>query len=262
MRMPSRESGGGADGTSSGPGPPFPGLAAFRIALRSLTILGWRLVPSGIGGSALYYPVVGLLLGALWVGTDRAAALVVDRLLTSVLVLLVATGATGAGPLMALGRTIAARLTTTDREGALRVLEGTPTRAVYASLLLVVGLELACLYELDHFRLSGLLLTPMLGRCGMVVLAVGSRAARADGRRVKFAPALTFREFALASTMTFAIVLVVNEYLGLVLVMCTAALTVGLRVVFHRWLGGINDATIGATCEATQLTALAVLALF
>ena len=89
------------------------------------------------------------------------------------------------------------------------------------------------------------------------------REARgSDGRRVKFAPDTTFREFAVASTLTFAVIFIATESLGLVLVLATAALIIGLRSLFHRWLDGINDTVMDATCELTQLVTLAILALF
>ena len=243
-------------------GQSFPGLADFRTAVHSLTILGPRLAHSTIGVSAIYYPAVGLLLGAAWVATDRAAILVGDRLVASSLVLLVAALLTGAQPLLGLSRTMASLASGRSRQGVLAIMQGPPTRTVYVCLILVSALELVCVYELDRFRLVALLFAPILARCSMVVLAVGSRGARSDGRRVKFAPDTTFREFAVASTLTFAVIFIATESLGLVLVLATAALIIGLRSLFHRWLDGINDTVMDATCELTQLVTLAILALF
>ena len=91
----------------------------------------------------------------------------------------------------------------------------------------------------------------------------GGRLARSASRRaaVKFAPGVAFREFALASTGTFAVVFLSTEFLGLLLVLFTAALVIGLRIFFHRWFGGVNRAALGAACELTQLGILLLLAL-
>jgi hypothetical protein len=127
---------------------------------------------------------------------------------------------------------------------------------------LVAAVELALLGALDRFRVVGLAFAPVLGCCAMVVLAVGSRAARADGRRLKFAPGVGFREFGVASTATFALVFLSTEFLGLLLVLATAAFTIGARVSLHRWLGGVNDTAMLATGEAVQLLVIAVLVAF
>jgi hypothetical protein len=126
----------------------------------------------------------------------------------------------------------------------------------------VAALEFFCLLHLDRFHSIGLLFAPMLARAAMVVLAVGSRAARTDGRQVKFAPEVTFNEFALASAATFAAVSLAADFLGLVLVLATAVLTVALRVFFHWRFGGIDRTAVHGACQATELAVLAILAAF
>jgi hypothetical protein len=128
-------------------------------------------------------------------------------------------------------------------------------------LALLVALQIGVLCALDRFRVVGLVLAPVLGCCSLVVMAVGSRAARADGRRLKFAPAVTFREFGVASTATFALVFLSTDFLGLLLVLATAAFTIGARVFFHRWLDGVNETALLATGEATQVLILTLLAI-
>ncbi len=240
---------------------PLPGLAGLREAVLDLTPVGRRNPPQAFGTSVVYYPVVGLLLGLLWLGTDRlAASLGMNRLESSLAVLVVAHLATGAQRLMDLSRTVLA-LFGTARPVRVKALENGPSRPAYAVAAVIALLELFCLWTVDRFRPVGLLCAPLLAYCSMVVMAVGSRAARADGRQVKFAPGVAFREFALASTGTFAVVFLLTEFLGLLLVLFTAALVIGLRLFFHRWFGGVNRAALGAACELTQIGILLLLAL-
>jgi cobalamin synthase len=247
--------------TARHPATPLPGLAGLREAVLSLTLLGRGRRPLGIDGSTVYYPLVGLLLGLLWLGTDRlAASLGMNRLASSAAVVAVAHLATGGQRLLDLGRTALA-LFAAGRPARMKALEGAPARRAYAAAAVVALLEILCLWRLDRFRPIGLLFAPLLAHCSIVVMAVGSRAARGDSRRVKFAPGVTFREFALASTGTFAAVFLLTEFLGLLLVLFTAVLVVGLRLFFHRWLDGVNRAVLGAACELTQLGVLALLAL-
>src|SRR5215470_4511540 len=88
--------------------PPFPGAAAALAALRTLTVLGRGRAPLPVDASALYYPAVGAVLGALWVLTDRALQPAIGRIGASAAVLLVATAATGARPAWALARMLGA----------------------------------------------------------------------------------------------------------------------------------------------------------
>jgi cobalamin synthase len=236
---------------------PFPGRAAIAAAFRALTCIGPG--PTGrVDASAVYYPLVGLALGLLWLAVDRAVSAVAGRIVASIAVALVAALATGGRPLRALARTIAAL--PCDRASRLAVIEsGRGNASDNLCAAIVLAMEVAVLCALVRYRPVGLVFAPVLGTCSMVVLAVGSRAARADGRRLKFAPSVTFREFGLASTATFAMVFLTTEFLGLLLVLATAAFTIAARVLLHRWIDGVNETTMLATGEAAQLMILALL---
>jgi cobalamin synthase len=246
--------------SESRPAAPFPGVAALVAAIRALTILGPG--PAGrVDASAVYYPVVGLALGGLWFLTDVVVTALFGRGAANVAVAIAAAVATGGRPLRALARTVEALpCARTRRLAVLESGRGAGVDAICAAA--VLALEIAALAALDRFRPIGLIFAPVLGCCSMVVLAVGSRAARSDGRRLKFAPAVTFREFGLASTATFALVFLSTEFLGLLLVLATAAFTITARVFFHRWLDGVNETVMLATGEMTQLLILALLAAF
>ena len=237
--------------------PLLPGWRAIGTAFRTLTVLGPNRVELGVDASAVYYPVVGLALGVLWVATDRAVGALSGRFAASVAVLVVSAAVTRAKGLRALGRVVAAlpsrrpdRLPRLDVGGAV---SGVCTAVLAAA-------ELGALCVLVRYRLVGLAFAPLLGCCAMVVMAVGSRAARADGRRLKFAPDVGFTEFGAASAATFALVSLTSEFLGLLLVLSTAVFTVAARVFFHRWIDGVNDTAVLATGEAVQLVTLAFLA--
>ena len=240
-----------------GPGPrpaaPFPSPSGIVEAFRFV-----RYGAAQVGAWAVYLPVVGVVLGALWLAADTLANPIAGRLGASVAVLCASAAATRARPLLALGRTLVAL----SSRGAARlsVLESGAGPAIVAAVVLVLAAELTVLCVLDRFRFVGLAFAPLLGACSMVVLAVGSRAARADGRRLKFAPAVTFREFGFASTATFALVFLSTEFLGLLLVLTTAAFTIAARVFFHRWIDGVNETALLATGEGTQLVILILLA--
>ena len=231
---------------------PFPGLAGLAAAFHFA-----RRGSSAIGAWAVYLPAIGVAFGLLWVVADRVGGALGGRTLSSLAVVCVAAAATRGRPLLALGRLLAA--SGRRRPRCLAVLESGTGVLVYGCAAGVVVAEVFVLSALDRFRMMGLALAPVLGWCSIVVLAVGSRAARADGRRLKFAPEVTFREFGLATAATFAVVLLTAEFLGLLLVLATAVFTIAARVCFHRWIDGVNETALLATAEAVQILMLALL---
>jgi hypothetical protein len=96
----------------------------------------------------------------------------------------------------------------------------------------------------------------------MVVLAFGSRDARPDGKRVKFAKGVTFEEFGWASAVTLGLVFWGTGLLGILLLICTAIPIVGLRIWLHWRLDGVNAAAMGAACAVAEIVPLMVLAQF
>jgi cobalamin synthase len=238
------------------------GISTFLSALRSLTAVAGAPEKRVVDVNAVFYPLVGLLLGALALSADWGASLFAGSVARSLAVLLVGLVCTGARPHRAFGQLAKACLLTRNRDAAVRMLEGPEDGRSRALAAMVAIVELVCLCQLDRFRPIGLLFAPTLAHCSMVVLAVGSRAARLDGRRTKFAPKLTFNEFAVASALTFSIIFLSSEFLGLLLVLSAAFLTIGLRVLFHRWLDGVTTTVLDATCEVSTLATLGMLALF
>ncbi|HJV97259.1 MAG TPA: hypothetical protein VJ608_14535, partial [Albitalea sp.] len=108
-------------------------------------------------------------------------------------------------------------------------------------------------------RPAALLFAPLLARWALVVLATGVRDAAVPGR--KFNPAITFREFALASVFSFAAVFAVAEAFGILIVVAVAALTLTLRLSVHRWVGGVSWRFLLACVEGIEMFVLAICAL-
>jgi cobalamin synthase len=233
--------------------PPFPGPAGIADA--------WRFVRGGgeeVGAWAVYLPLIGVGLGAVSLAVDALIDPLAGRLAASLAISATLAALTRGQPQLALARLLAAL--PRPRAERIAVLESGGGAAVGIALIVSLAAQLAVLCLLDRFRPVGLAFAPVLGGCSMVVLAVGSRAARADGRRLKFAPSVTFREFGVASTATFALVFLSTEFLGLLLVLATAAFTIAVRVVLHRWIDGVNQTTLLAAGSGTQLLILTLLA--
>ena len=229
---------------------PLPGLDGFVVATRQL--LGSD-DTSPIGASALYYPLIGLVLGA-------AMALLNEFILgrlsieaTSLAVTLAYVAATRGRPLHGLGRSAALSLKSPAARDS--------TFIAASFKVLFFSLAVLLLSKIDSGRAIALLYAPMLARCAMVVIATGSREAREDGRQTKFSRELSFREFGIASTVTFGVVFLTTHFLGLILVTLTGILTIALRLLVHRLRGGVDRDSMHACGEIVQMTTLAVFAL-
>src|SRR5262245_6866554 len=104
--------------------PPFPSPAGIVAAGRYVRRGG-----AAVGAWALYLPLGGVGLGALWLSTDRAVGAVAGPTWASVAVALVAAAVTRARPLLALGRVLAALpLPSAERVRALEIGNGVGSR--------------------------------------------------------------------------------------------------------------------------------------
>lgn len=235
-------------------------LAAVASAVRQLTVVGRRPVTEKPGRALLWYPLVGLLLGGLWLLVDLAVLPIGGQLGSSVAVATIAVVVTRNWPPVGAGRTIPGLASSRDQALAYAYGPLSPPAVICAALVWLI--QLLCLSSVHRWRPIGLACAPLFGRWSMVVLAFGSRAARPDGKRAKFAKAATFEEFGWASSATLALVFWGTGLLGILLLVCTAIPVVALRVLLHWRLDGITQASLGAACAIGEIVPLAVLALF
>ena len=218
---------------------PLPRARDMVTAFGTLTVLPLPRPHPGseaFGRAALFFPLIGLLVGALLVGARWMAA-GLPSWWAAVVVVGVWEGLTGAPLLRAFGL---------SGPGAFTVLG------------LIVVAKTACTAAAGA-RPAALLFAPLLARWALVVLATGVRDAAAPGR--KFNPAITFREFALSSVFSFAAVFAVAEAFGMLIVVAVAALTLTLRLSVHRWVGGVSWRFLLACVEGIEMFVLAICAL-
>ncbi len=231
--------------------PPLPGLGGLWTATVQLT--GWD-DESPVGLSAVYYPLIGLSIGLAMAALDGALGGRVSTVWASFAVMALQVALTRARPLRGLARTVALSFGGKSA-GASSFVVGVLAAVLFA-------LSVWILASIDGGRAVALCFAPMLSRCSMVVIATGSREAREDGKQRKFSRELTFREFGIASTFTFAAVFLTTHFLGLLLVLATGFLTIGLRLLVHYARGGVDRDALHATGEVVQLAVLALVAAF
>jgi cobalamin synthase len=205
--------------------------ADLRHAMAALTALplgGCDPHGSSYARATLFFPVVGLMIGAAMLGLNSVLSSWSHSGLSAVA--LVALWASASGEWRGPGR---------------------------PWLPLSWAAKGACLAALGSARPAGLLFAPILGRWGMVVLLTGARDAQRPER--KFNPQVTFREFAITSVISGAIVCTLAEVVGVVLYVMTGALLLSLRLITHRFFGGVSERSLAFTVQAIEVLTLALL---
>jgi cobalamin synthase len=214
----------------------------FRTALAMLTVLPSRPAnprsPSQ-GRATLFFPIIGMSIGAVLLGISSLVATRVPQW-TVAIVLVAAWEALSGGKTLWAWRQVGnwSEERTTSRTGGFLAM---------AALVLtkVAGLALQ-----GNTRSAAVLFAPLLARWAMIVIATGARDACAPKR--KFNPGIAFREFALTSVLSFAFVLSVGEAFGVLLTVCVAALTLGVRLLSHHWVGGVSWRLLQAAAQGIE----------
>ncbi|MFI5366787.1 MAG: adenosylcobinamide-GDP ribazoletransferase [Candidatus Binatia bacterium] len=218
-----------------------PQLRDLRAALGLLTVLPFDrpAIPDAAAAHAtIFFPLVGGLIGLLltasnWIISDRLPATV-----SAIVLVGLWEAISGGAALRACGSLSVSRI---------------GSGAGIAAVLLI---KIAVLASHVMSRPAMLLFAPMLARWTMVVLAVGARDAAAPSRKLN--AAITFREFALTSVFTCAVIFTVAEAFGILLVVGVAALTLGLRLLQHRRPGGTSWPLLLASAELVELLVLGI----
>jgi adenosylcobinamide-GDP ribazoletransferase len=219
---------------------PLPQPRDLLAAFGTLTILPLPRPNPGseaFGRAALFFPLVGATIGAVLVGVHWLTSGTLPQWWAAAVLV-------GAWEVLT-GNALLRAWQTSSAGGIAALGGGTAAKAV-------------CL-GVAATRPAALLFAPLLARWALVVLATGVRDAAAPGR--KFNPAITFREFALASVFSFAAVFTVAEAFGIVIVVAVAALTLGLRLLVHRWAGGVSWRFLLVCVEGIEVFVLALCAL-
>jgi cobalamin synthase len=206
---------------------PLPRPRDLVAALRLLTALpmeGPEHQSEAFSRAALFFPVVGLMIGALLAGLRGLMGSRLHGWVLSIALVTVWETLSGAELLRLQWRGWNAE--PDDR--------GLAAAATVISLVTKV----VCMAQPSGSRPAALLFAPMLARWSMVVIAVGARDADAPAR--KFNAAIAFREFAWTSVFTFTVVFAIAEAFGIFVVVSTAALTLAVRSLAHRWTAGVS----------------------
>ncbi len=251
-----------------------------RVALRFLTRVPLPAAkaaspidanPLLLGRSALCYPLVGLLLGAmlllLWlVGSVRLSGQA-PALASAALLLAFWVWSTGGLHLDGLGDCADAWVGGIgSRERTLRILKDPPTGSMgVVALVLILLVKFAALASLPLTPAGGLvlLLTPALARAQLLALPLTTGSARPDGLGAALQQSLPRPDaslvLALSVLLTLLFLAIAGHWvLGIVLVGTAGMLLFVWRRSMLARLGGFTGDTAGALVELTEASLLLI----
>ena len=240
-------------------------MKRLRVAIGCLTILPFG--PRGavedaeMGGSILWFPLVGLFLGCGLIGVREIAARAFPPLAVSVFVLLAWIVITGALHLDGVGDMADGLYGGRTPEQRLRIMKDPHVGAV--AVVALIGLLLA------KFALVGslsaqltspaLLFAPCIGRYAMALLSSTLPYARMEGGTgAPFVKHSSKRALAGATVIALMGALAVFGPTGFPIFGIALLVSLGLRQLFLETLGGITGDALGATCEIVETVLLAV----
>jgi adenosylcobinamide-GDP ribazoletransferase len=243
-------------------------MRRFFLALSFLTILPVPFSASlekEIGRTSAFFPLVGLLKGAVLIGASLLLLRLWSADIVAALVLLVHVTLSGAFHLDGLSDTFDALAARADREKKLKIMkDGTVGAIGVVSIVLVLLIKYLLLREVLSEELwPVLLLFPLAGTMAMVVVSYLFRPARAEGLGSIFIEETGPKELftaALFTIGTFVLAICLfpkaeQAFVPLISSMITAVL--GGRI-FEKHFQGITGDNIGAVAETSELAFLLV----
>ena len=241
-------------------------MQPFLIALQFLTSLPVRLSgmpePQAVGRSMLYYPLVGLLLGAiLWLVSAALGGVALP--LQAALLLAIWVALTGALHLDGIADSADAWLGGFgDRERTLAIMKDPRSGPIaVVVLVLLLLLKFVALWTLlAQGDQLALLLAPLLGRSALLGLFLTTPYVRPGGLGQALAEHMPRAQVRVVLMLVFVICLLPGASGWLALLVTVAIGALARRAIYRR-LGGTTGDTAGALLELVECAVLVALAL-
>ncbi len=228
----------------------------FLVALKLLTTLPISSRPENVSTRSLaYYPLVGLILGAILVGANWLLRFVLPSFVTAALVVALWAVLTGALHLDGFADACDGLFASTTRERRLEIL-----RDVHMGAFGAAGLVLLLITKVAAVTtapiIAPILIAPILGRWASVYAATYPLARR-EGMAVRFGGGVTRREITIATVFTSVAALLLGVYGVIALLGSFIVATLIARFALAR-LGGLTGDIYGMICESVEVVALVI----
>jgi adenosylcobinamide-GDP ribazoletransferase len=234
----------------------------FWAALQFLTIFPTPLRHDAdgriYGQSLAYFPLVGLLLGAILLGIQFGLHFLLPDSVINALLITALAILTGAHHLDGLSDTFDGIFAGNSPEERLAIMADTKVGTFgIASVILLLLLKYACLFHVS--MMPALLMMPVLSRWTMVTVIFAFPYARSSGMGMAFKQAATWQRLVVASTLAIILAVALLAWKGVILVAALFIIIFGVTYYFRSRLGGLTGDTYGAINEIAEVSVLVLL---
>jgi adenosylcobinamide-GDP ribazoletransferase len=229
-------------------------------ALQFLTILPVKrnFTSAQIGRSTAYFPVVGLIIGAILLGLHYLLHFLLPAGIVNALLLTVLVVLSGGLHLDGLADTLDGLAGHRTPERRLEIMRDSHIGGIGAvGLFIFLIIEYVALNSIpDKWMPFTLLLTPTASRWAMVYSIFTYSYARPEGLGKTFKQGASWIELLIASLVTVALAGILFQIAGLIIVAAVFIIINGAALYFKRQLGGLTGDTYGAINEIALITVL------
>jgi adenosylcobinamide-GDP ribazoletransferase len=219
-----------------------------------------------VGRAARWFPLVGALLGAIYIVAMKLLSAFLPALLTAVLIVAIDALLTGVMHLDGLADTADGFVAGRTRDDVLRIMRDHAIGSYGASaLILAIALKIAAIDAFAANATAALLLAPVLGRWSAVfssAIAGYARPPADDSGKSVGAPArFVGRTELIFATSTAAVAtLAFRSWRGAIALLITAAIATAWTMLCRNRIGGVTGDTLGAGIVIVECLVLIVFA--
>jgi cobalamin 5'-phosphate synthase/cobalamin synthase len=239
-------------------------MQRLALAVRFLTIVPWPSgalrQPADLGGSMVFYPLVGAILASALAGVYGIGGLVFPEGVLRPAVILLLILITGGLHLDGVADVCDGFYAGTTKADVLRIMKDPHVGSM--AVVGIVSVLLTKVVLLSHLPssvlYSALLVFPAVSRCGMVWGTWMAPYARSEGGTGQmFFQTLQRRHVWLATAFVGLWAVLCAGWSGLILLLFAAAATTLWVAYCHRRIGGMTGDTLGALNEWLEIVTLA-----
>jgi len=205
-----------------------------------------------------WLPIAGFALGAILATIDRVAGVTLVGAARSIAVMLAAAILSGGLANRGLADTVES-----IRNGVRPASTGLARIGPIGAIAAIAGFafEVWCLSRIGGTsRGAALVMSMMLSRWSIVPIGYGLKPLERWGLGVPYEGGLTFREFAVSSTIALGATMGLYRNIGLAVIIAIALTILAMRLIISRRMRGASGASLAGGCAIVEIATLAVLA--
>lgn len=237
-------------------------MKSLILAIQFLTIIPFRnksrVEEKSFSGATVFFPLVGLFIGAILALTGNLLADVFPDLLLSILVVFLLVILTGGLHLDGFADTMDGFYAGKDKDDILRIMRDSRIGTMgVLGLIGIILLKIGFLQAMSlPVRFKSLLIMPVLSRWSMVFAIFIFNYVREQGKAKIFFIDMNWKNFFLSTLIAIIITYFIFGFKGLILIFLIGLSTFISGQAIKRKINGMTGDTLGAVNEINEVLIL------